>query len=233
MMPFETDPDAPKPDVPAKKSAQSPGAGGIGGEPTPGVTSEPTRNTEVPIGGGETSKPAVKAAQPELHTLPGEPKLFASISAARDRVTIFDPEGKTRKTYRAQEGVTVGKIHLGYVTALNLVGPEIAQLVVFSRYSGEWSTQALKRPVSGKSVELLAPGRIMMGSIELVSYWVDGSIYLYHPTLCKWTSLDLTVPVWSPMRIDGELATLIDGHLVHIYDARTGEWKHINTKDDK
>ncbi len=205
-------------------------------EATPKPSVEP-RKIEAPIGpGGETGKTDTRVPQPEVFPLPGEPKLFASISAARDQVTIFDPEAKTRKIYRTPNGVKVGSIQVDSVTALNLVGPEIAQLVVFDRRSGgsgEWSTQDLKRPVSGKSVELRGPGRTTIGSIQLVKYEIDGTIYLYNPRQSKWTSLDLSVPTSSPMHIDGELATLIDGDLIHIYDARTAEWKHINTKDDK
>jgi hypothetical protein len=87
--------------------------------------------------------------------------------------------------------------------------------------------------VSGKSVELLAPGRSSLGAIDIVSYQIDGTLYIYNPFQKKWSSLDLKVPVWSPMHVNGEIATLIDGDVVHVYDAKTGEWTHINTKDDK
>ena len=108
--------------------------------------------------------------------------------------------------------------------------PETRGLLVFDGSEGAWVEQALREPAKG------AVGPLMTGSIA--QYQIGRFLYLYSQPAKKWSVLELKRGAPAPGVLGGNsrLADgrimVPDGDLIHIYDPRTGEWAHIDTKDE-
>ena len=120
--------------------------------------------------------------------------------------------------------------------ALEIKGPEVSQLAVFDTGERKWVTQDLREPAKGGVAPTLTP--------TTAAYHVGRFLYIYSALARKWTTLELKgkdsglqgvgggMPVMPTVDGNGKMI-LTDGDLIHLYDARTGEWTHIDTKDDK
>jgi hypothetical protein len=117
----------------------------------------------------------------------------------------------------------------------NLAGPKITKMVAFSPWTRQWVTQDLKEPVSGQLSPALYPGVILCP--------IGRFYYTYSVEADKWAALELKRPiVWdqpggngrggSPRPKDGKII-IPEADVIHTYDVKTGEWTHIDTKDDK
>ena len=234
---------------------------------------------------GKTAPPAANppAPQPIVHTLQGDPPLFAVVSAGLDRVTIIDSATKDRATFRMPRGATeiipivgagcvsllikgpakvtrtafydiqdrrwyeydlenpateihplMGPTDVG-PTGLWIKGPTITRLVVFDRRDKKWTTQDLREPAKGEVAPLVMS--------TTVTYRVGRFLYIYSAIAKKWSVLELKRAdsgmqgfgggLFSPT-VDGNGRMMIpEGDLIHLYDAKTGEWTQIDAKDDK
>ena len=69
------------------------------------------------------------------------------------------------------------------------------------------------------------------------TYSVGRFLYKYSAIAKKWSVLELKreIPAASGfVQAGGDDKTVIpDGDVIHVYDPKTGDWTHIDTKDDK
>ena len=120
--------------------------------------------------------------------------------------------------------------------ALQIKGPEVGQLAVFDTGEKKWVTQDLREPAKGGVAPAVTP--------TTAAYTVGRFVYIYSIQAKKWSVLELKRPDLVLQGFGGGVPALpnpdgngkmvlTDGDLIHIYDAKTGEWTHIDTKDDK
>jgi RNA polymerase sigma factor (sigma-70 family) len=119
---------------------------------------------------------------------------------------------------------------------LDLIGPELTQLEVFNSVEKKWIAQPLREPVKG------SVGASM--SREAVIYRVGRDIYIYSTIAKKWAALELKQGYQEiesgengsavlPRLADNGKLVVPEADVMHIYDVKTGDWTHIDTKNDK
>ena len=241
---------------------------GLGG--MPGTAAPPGANPPAP--------------QPIVHTLQGNPTLFAVISAERDRVTMIDSATQERATFRLTKGATEITPVNGLLESLIIKGPEVTRTALYDRRAKRWYEHDLKEPAteviawSGSSMrasgeepfglQIKGPGITQLAVFDqrekkwttqdlrepardgvapsmtptTAAYRVGRFIYIYNTLAKKWAVLELKRAdsgmqgggVFSPPQLDGNGKMMIpEDDLIHIYDAKTGEWTQIDTKDEK
>ena len=150
------------------------------------------------------------------------------IPPGMDRVTILNTETNARETYRAPQGVTqVTPLFGANGGALMLKGPEIGQVVAFDAKEGRWYPQDLREPAKDQAIPLV--------SGESVTYPRGKFIYTFSFEARKWSVLELKAdgPRAGTFPGGGGKTIVPDGDQIHIYNAKTGEWTHLDTKDEK
>ena len=120
--------------------------------------------------------------------------------------------------------------------ALQIKAPEVTQLAVFDQGEKKWVTQNLREPARGGVAPTVSP--------TTAAYRVGRFVYIYSVLAKKWSILESKgeavadprsggVPPGLPS-VDGSGKMILpEGELIHIYDAKTGEWTHLDTKDEK
>ena len=112
------------------------------------------------------------------------------------------------------------------VRAPILKGPEIAQVVVMDSLTGECFSHDLREPFGGTLTPIVGQ--------SMAAYWAGRFVYAFSIAAKKWDVLELKGRARS-MDIHREDRKLVIpvGDLIHVFRADTGEWTHIDTKDDK
>jgi len=153
------------------------------------------------------------------------------------RIAVFDRNSMAWSEHNLAKPLTAVSPQMNRYTSLvgfDLVGPEITEVVVFDAKDRTWRTQALREPGRGRVSAVNA--------LSTVSYQAGRFLYLYNRAARKWGVLELK----KALPADGQGGGLVqlnsfqggklvvpEGDVIHIYDEETGEWTHIDTKDDK
>ncbi len=187
--------------------------------------------------GGPTTRttpgPAATRSRPTgimSMALPGSNKLLV-IPAERNQATVIDTGTNQRLTYRDPEGSKIMPLIGGNVVGLELQGPHITQAVAFSRTANQWYPLDLKE---GPADELLNP----IVSENEVRYYLGRNLYFFNDLHKRWSTLTLKQPIRKNTssapgeRHEGSKTMIPEGDTMHIYDSQTGEWTHINLKDE-
>jgi RNA polymerase sigma factor (sigma-70 family) len=119
------------------------------------------------------------------------------------------------------------------LVGFSVKAPEIRRLLVFDATDGTWAEQALREPAE----DSVAP----TVSDSMVQHRIGRFFYTYSQPAKKWSVLELKEdPEFDFGGKFGNLGLAAggrmmvpDGDLIHIYDPKTGEWTHIDTKDEK
>jgi RNA polymerase sigma factor (sigma-70 family) len=129
-----------------------------------------------------------------------------------------------------------GSVPGGGLIALSLKGAEFTRLDVFDPGTNEWTTQDLREPSKGD----LSP----VVTRNTVSYRSGRFLYIYGSIAKKWAVLELKREDFAIQGVGqpgggmqgfeaGGSMIIPDGDVIHIYNAKTGEWTQIDTKDEK
>jgi RNA polymerase sigma factor (sigma-70 family) len=214
---FSARPDAPE------KAELPPGAFGIGGGTAP--SANPTAAEPKKAGFGGVGR---RSPNPMVMQLGGSRVLI--IPAEQDRATVLNIEDGTRATQRIPKGVTevMPVISLG-VVALQLKGPDVRQVAVYETQGAQWYPLDLKEPTTEAGP--------VVGNQE-VTYQLGRFLYVFSAQAKKWSVLELKREMgrrgFHPMNgLQNGKMMIPEGDLIHLYDPKTGEWTHIDTKDDK
>jgi RNA polymerase sigma factor (sigma-70 family) len=144
------------------------------------------------------------------------------------RTALYDIQGRRWYEYDLENLATeihpvMGPTDVGPV-GLWIKGPTITRLVVFDQRDKKWTTQDLREPAKGQVSPLVMS--------TTVTYRIDRFLYIYSAIAKKWSVLEYR-GMNSNIHMDGNGRMILpDGNLIHIYDAKTGEWTQIDTKDD-
>jgi hypothetical protein len=131
-------------------------------------------------------------------------------------------------------GPSVGKSQT--LIGLQLKGPEFTRLDVFDGRQNLWTTQDLREPAKGEVAPIV--------SMNTISYRLGRFLYSYSGIAKKWAVLELKREdaVLQGLDVGGGGLLSLDptgklivpeGDMIHIYDPSTGDWTHIDTKDEK
>ncbi len=152
--------------------------------------------------------------------------------AERDRVMVVDTRSGKKFVY--SDPANLKKIVPAYVdnlVGLYLEGPQVKQVVAFSILDNAWSTQPLHEPLTNGNV-----GPIL--GQNMVRYLVGRYLYVFSPEANRWGVLEMkqeatgqALPKDLINTEDGMI--LPEGDVLHAYNTHTGEWTHINIKEDK
>ncbi len=145
----------------------------------------------------------------------------------------FGQEAKKKWVILEAKGATSAYASVGGVGLMAplLEGTEIAQVAVMDTATGECFSQDLREPFSGK----LTP--IEVGGVA--AYQAGRFVYAFSRAARKWGILELKGParptVMGQQMLGQQLRGLVipDGDLIHVFKSDTGEWIHLDTKDDK
>ncbi len=150
-----------------------------------------------------------------------------------DRATVLNTETGIKATQRLPQGATEvsAVINFGLV-ALDLKGPEVRRIAVYDIEGGKWYPQDLKEPATESSGPLVES--------DEVTYRIGRFFYVFSVQAKKWGILELNRdpgPEFQYLPRMGKSQTgkwmVPEGDLIHIYDPKTGEWTHIDTKEEK
>lgn len=105
---------------------------------------------------------------------------------------------------------------------LAVSGGKISRLAAASELSGDWIAIDLREPVEGRAIPIVANG--------MVVYGLGRHVYAFSSEARRWDVLDLpegskAAPVVRP----GSARVEFDGR-IHEFSAKTGKWKHIDTR---
>ncbi len=153
------------------------------------------------------------------------------VPAEHDRATVINTETNARETYRPPQGVTeiVPVVGLG-ASAIQIKGSEITQVAAYDTKSAKWYPQDLREPAKDGAAPVVGN--------STVRYQVGRFLYLFSTHTKKWAVLELKRdPGRNGLSVligdqNGKM-TIPEGNILHIYNAKTGEWTHIDTNDDK
>ena len=180
----------------------------------------------------KTANPSRRPASPMVMQLGGA--LLLVIPAEHDRATVLNTETGTRTTYRPPQGVTrlIPLVSSGLVS-LDLRGPELRQVVVFDAKTGKWYPHDLAEPAT-EANPIVGP--------QYVTYSLGRFLYMFSVPATKWSVLELKRDPGKARNLfpfpgtstspDGKMM-IPEGDLIHIYSPQTGEWTHIDIKDEK
>ncbi len=152
--------------------------------------------------------------------------------AERDRVTIFDSRSGTTSTFKDPGNIkTIVPVIGGNMVGLELEGPNVTEVVALNPTSNTWLRQKLREPLINGKVSPIV-------NQEMVYYGVGRSIYALSSQADHWGVLDLKQPL-SPDKSQIKVIMTADSiivpedDMIHVFSPKTGEWTHMNTKDDK
>jgi hypothetical protein len=122
------------------------------------------------------------------------------------------------------------------MVGLWLKGPGFTRLDLFDAQRNQWVTQDLRELAKGEVSPVI--------SSSTAIYRIGRFLYIYSAVAGKWSVLELKRE--DPALQDlgqggGRMENLgasgklmvTDGDVIHIYDVKTGDWTHIDTKDEK
>jgi RNA polymerase sigma factor (sigma-70 family) len=210
-----TETSPPKPEIPLNKLEQPPGAGGsASGDAEAKKAANPRHRSTLPS--------VIPLGNPQVMIIPGE----------QDRVTVLNTETGARATQRLAGRITEITPIIGPGSvSLRFRGPEVRQVIAYDHQGGKWYSQDLVEPTTEAD-----PVR---GGDEVI-YQIGRFVYVFSFEAKKWGVLELKsdprrqilLPGMSGMPKNGKMI-VPEGDLIHVYDPKTGEWTHIDTKDDK
>ncbi len=106
--------------------------------------------------------------------------------------------------------------------ALMVTGPKITRLAAATELAGDWIPIDLREPVEGRAVPIVAQG--------VVVYALGRHVYAFGSEAKRWDILDLPEGAGESATVTaGSARVEIDG-VIHVFSARTGKWKHIDTR---
>jgi hypothetical protein len=166
---------------------------------------------------------------------PNEPRymrhgdLFFVNSPLGDKFSIYDSATNKASTVRLpgskESSLQVTPIiGPGNLISLNLHGPKLTRLYVFSLADWKWYPQDLKEPVA----ETLA----LHSGHSIVGYAQGRTIYAFSADTKRWSILELPqeAPAEPGMRLSSDsIVVEYDGH-IYDFSGKTGEWKHTDLR---
>ena len=150
------------------------------------------------------------------------------------RTALYDLQDKRWYEYDLKEPATAVRTVTGTAmmssglepTGIAIDAATTTRVAVFDRTQKRWIPQDLREPAKVQ----LSP----YTARNTVSYRVGRFLYTYNVTAKKWSTLEANRDITAPnFEFGNDLSMIQDGDLIHLYDEKTGEWTHINTKDDK
>ena len=158
------------------------------------------------------------------------------VPAEWDRITLIDTKSSHKATYSDPKHITRITPVLDMARnnlALRLAGPQLTQVVAYSKSDGTWSKQDLREPWTGGEVYPFV-------AADYIQYVVGRSVYMFSPKANRWGVLDLKEPLLMEQGLPPGTLTANDGTIIvteddvmHVYHPQTGEWTHVNVKDDR
>lgn len=144
------------------------------------------------------------------------------------RSMTFLPLSEPKDTVPGQpSGATPAALNVTTIEAPNVVGlmvtgAKITRLAAATEISGDWIPIDLREPVEGRAVPIVAQG--------IVVYGLGRHVYAFGSEAKRWDILDLPEGAKAnPVVSRGSARVQIDG-LIHEFSARTGKWKHVDTR---
>ncbi len=167
---------------------------------------------------------------PWTYPLPGGRVLYSP--AERDRVAIIDSRSGTTFTFKDPGNIKkIVPVMSNNMVGLELEGPNVTEVVALNPISSAWLRQKLREPlIDGKVSPVVGQ--------EMIYYSVGRSIYALGSQTTRWGVLDLKQPL-SPDKFQMKVMMTADSiivpedDMIHVFSPKTGEWTHMNTKDDK
>ena len=158
------------------------------------------------------------------------------IAGESNRVIALNTRTGARSALRLSPGVTeiepqfIGP-NFSTVGGLSLKGPEVRQVAAFDYAIGKWYPRDLQEP---------ATSAVPIVGTQQILYPIGRFFYVFSIQARTWSVLELkSDPGLDPdvlreMKAPRAGKMIIpEGDLIHLFDTTTGEWTHINTKDDK
>ncbi len=183
-------------------------------------------------GGGSGMATSNLRETSNVMNLVGTPNVLV-IAPNMERIMILNTETGARDTYRVPQGATqVTPTFAATGGGLMMKGPEIRQVVAFDAREGRWYPQDLREPVKDVAYPAV--------SNEAVLYRLGKFLYVFSIEAKKWSTLELKGEGAENRSFPGGFAgfgsgkmILPDGDQIHIYNAKNGEWTHIDTKEER
>ncbi len=186
-----------------------------------------------------TSNPPVP--QPIVHTLPGwpspgDPALFAVISAGRDRVTMIESATKERAIFKLPTAATEIVPIVGDVISLEIKGPQVTRTGFYERGDKRWYEYDLKEPATEVHMMLGAmrgPGGGVKGPIGLsIQGPTITQLAAFDSADKRWTTFDLREPAKGGVRPSVTLNTVSYrvGRFLYRYSAIAKKWSVLELK---
>ena len=150
----------------------------------------------------------------------------------RNRVMVVDTTNGTRETFRPAGEITslTPSISSG-VAALGLQGPRITQVAAYSIQGDRWYPLDLREPVVGGQA-------IPAVSQDYAYYHLGRFYYAFSAQAKRWGVLELKEAA-TPRRarspggaFSNDLLMITEDDTLHVFNFLTGDWTHINTKED-
>lgn len=155
--------------------------------------------------------------------------LFFVISPVGDKFSIYDARTKRAKSLRLpgtkNAPMEVLPIIGGDLISLNLKGPKISRIQVFSIKDWKWYGQDLKEPVQAESAQIIAGGSV-------AEYSQGHTVYAFSNQTKRWNALELPETFPTPANIQVSMNSIVLDHDGHVYQfsGKTGEWTHTDLR---
>jgi len=230
----------PVPNVPdqpeAPPSPPAPPTSAFATPPSPPAppTSRPAAGA--PEGATPPSTPPLSEAQKAAYSGPWTTPLSGGrvlySPAERDRVTIIDSQSGTASTFKDPGNIKkIVPLMSNNMVGLELEGPNVTEVVALNPVVNAWLRQKLREPlIDGRVSPVVTQG--------MLYYGVGRSIYALGSQTHRWGVLDLKQPL-SPDKLQLKVMMTNDSiivpedDMIHVFNPKTGDWTHLNTKEDK
>jgi hypothetical protein len=186
-------------------------------------------------------RPKAEAAAPGTHDDAGRPasgeessppryfrqgSFVIVISPVGGRVTLYNLDTKKSESLElsgSKEGpLEVVPIVAGDLVALMVKGPNVTRIAVADPAGGTWHAQALRKPIDGQAVPIVAPG--------VAVYALGRDVYAYSAEAKRWDVAELPDGVQAAPVVGPGTAT-IEGHgHIYTFSGKTGKWDHVDIR---
>jgi hypothetical protein len=148
------------------------------------------------------------------------------ISPVGDRATLYNLDTKKSESLELS-GSTVAPLEVTPVLVENLValmlkGPKLMQIAVADLASGTWHSQALREPIDGEAVPIVAAG--------IVVYKIGRDVYAYGAESQRWDVAEMPEGVTAMPSIGAGGATIESNGHIFTFAGKTGKWDHVDVR---
>lgn len=196
-----------EPDAEPQPPAEAPAAGFVPAEP---YTVDPAGSS------------ALQSSRPDQTQAWDDGSALWAISPTGDRIVVKHKRTGKTKTLRlpASEDapLSVTPISNGIVTALELKGPKLSRLAVYSQ--ADWHPIDLREPVSKKASPVV--------HAEAAAYTLGRFVYAFSARAGRWDVLELPEGTSPSPSVQSDSITVDQGGTIHTFDYQTGLWTSIN-----